>query len=742
MHNASLKGKADAGDTRASEVLAASTLEAADASATSAPVFEPLTSNAELMITMIDSTTVKSIEDSPTAMELPSSVGSSPIDAGSVATVVEAAVPPESPPAVVTSTKDSTPVANEIIGSIVDAASLAKELAPAVVVAAAETPSANVTSPSASYQHDTQDNSPVASSSTVPTVAATPSMTVIGSHSRPRRSAAERQQLRHFLLQSRGEPVVLNVETPQPAATSITRRKEAPLSTGRRSLADVRARLTQSLENLDQTMSPSRTVDRTPRSPSDTASPVATPEVSSSSSSSELSNHRVAKRLLTSTTVVEGETPVSATFSTLEQTASTIESSESTRHLTDSLDIESSPAVCLLADFDEDDKESVAIATKETAVHVSTMLVPTATTEEPPEDTRPPQLSLAVCPQKQTSGPSLSPWTVLGSVVVVLMVLVSIYVASVTTRVGIYGVLSPMATTTVRDDVRLTQEKSLPPQVSSLLPSLPPPVQMQLHASAPSSGSSRFNADAVDAAPRCLTWMSYPTAPAIDASAVTKPAPTMRPIWSRVTQWWRRFALNVQRRLRLPLTSMGRLLPPTTVDESVAAPPKTPVMPVVEGILRAGDCQTAAVPASDTWWRMYPVPSLSAGVDAQRGEFFLQFLGDVVSASRPKVASGWCLSLGADERSTVLRPCLSSSALGGSAAGQSPTRWRLEYSHLTATSELVDRDSGVLHESVSTMRWQYNAHYRTQAIAFKAASSSNDVDDEQIVSIAMVAAAS
>eukprot|EP01033_Poteriospumella_lacustris_P005991 gene5991-4301_t len=165
---------------------------------------------------------------------------------------------------------------------------------------------------------------------------------------------------------------------------------------------------------------------------------------------------------------------------------------------------------------------------------------------------------------------------------------------------------------------------------------------MQLHASAPSSGSSRFNADAVDAAPRCLTWMSYPTTPAMDASAVTKPAPTMRPIWSRVTQWWRRFALNVRRRLRLPLTSMGRLLPATTVDESVVgAPPKTPVVAVVEGILRAGDCQSAAVSASDTWWRMYPVPSLTAGVDAQRGEFFLQFLGDVASASRPKRYGGF-----------------------------------------------------------------------------------------------------
>lgn len=739
-HNASLRGKSDAGDTRASEVLTTPTLDAADApAATSAAVFEPLTSNDEL-IPRTESTVAKSIEDSPTAMEQPSLPGPCTVDASSAATVVEAAVAPESPPSVATSAKGSTPVANEIIGPIVLETSMVLEHAPAVVVAAAETPSANA----ASHQHDTLDNSPAASSSTVPAVAATPSMTVIGSHSRPRRSAAERQQLRQFLLQSRGEPVALTVETPQPATTSITRRKEAPLSTGRRSLADVRARLTQSLESLDQTMSPSRVMDRTPMSSSDTAGPVATPGFSSSSSSSELSNRRIAKRLLTSTTVIEGETPVSATVSTLEQTASTIESSESTRHLSDSLDIESSPAVCLLADFDEDDKGSVAITTKEAAIHASTVPVSTATTEEPPEDTRPPQLSRVVCPQTQTSGPSLSPWTVLGSVVAVFMVLVSIYVPSMTTRGGIDGVVSPMATRTVRDDVRLAREESLSAQVSSLLPSFPPPVQMQLHASAPSSGSSRFNAEAVDAAPRCLTWMSYPTTPAMDASAVTKPAPTMRPIWSRVTQWWRRFALNVRRRLRLPLTSMGRLLPPTTVDESVvAAPPKTPVVPVVEGILRAGDCQSAAVSASDTWWRMYPVPSLTAGVDAQRGEFFLQFLGDVASASRPKVASGWCLSLGADERSTVLRPCLSSSAMEGSAAGQSPTRWRLEHNRLTATGELVDREGGVLHESMSTMRWQYNAHYRTQAIAFKAAPSSpNNVDDEQIVSIAMVAATS
>lgn len=135
------------------------------------------------------------------------------------------------------------------------------------------------------------------------------------------------------------------------------------------------------------------------------------------------------------------------------------------------------------------------------------------------------------------------------------------------------------------------------------------------------------------------------------------------------------------------------------------------------------------------------MPSLSAGVDARRGEFFLQFLGDLAAVSRPKVASGWCLSLGADERSTVLRPCLSSVAVEGSVAGQSPTRWRFEYNRLTAIGELVDQEGDEIHEPKSTMRWQYNAHYRTQSIAFKAAPSSpNDVDDEQIVSIVIVAA--
>lgn len=236
----------------------------------------------------------------------------------------------------------------------------------------------------------------------------------------------------------------------------------------------------------------------------------------------------------------------------------------------------------------------------------------------------------------------------------------------------------------------------------------------------------------------CLNWMSYSN----PGKTLHKPEPTgqsdsktgdvqssmkKEKMWGRVKNWFQSFSRRLRNRFswRARSKSLPKSLPLVTSNNAAQSSKTRHGVQEneqrVEGILRAGDCKsfTNAIKRKreNSWWRLRPVTVNSAVHAAQ---FQLQYLGDLAGAFAPTGMNDWCLSIDPSLSTTELRPC-----------DMRPiTRWQLNDNQLfavTSTEEMV---------TTLKLHWQWDAQFRTQAVAVRAPKAL--VQEQNAIDVAML----
>lgn len=236
----------------------------------------------------------------------------------------------------------------------------------------------------------------------------------------------------------------------------------------------------------------------------------------------------------------------------------------------------------------------------------------------------------------------------------------------------------------------------------------------------------------------CLNWMSYsnpgrtlhkpePTGQSDSKTGVVQSSMKKEKMWSRVKNWFQSFSRRLQNRFswRSRSKSLPKSLPPVpTINAAQSSKTRHGVQENeqrVEGILRAGDCKsfTNAIKRKreNSWWRLRPITVNSAVHTAQ---FQLQYLGDLAGAFAPTGMNDWCLSIDPSLSTTELRPC----------DMQPITRWQLNDNQLFAVIST--------EEMATTLKlhWQWDAQFRTQAVAVRAPEAL--VQEQNAIDVAML----